>query len=482
MTQKALTTRQQSPVMTRQRWCPIHPGACSLRKASVLHRWDRRGTTKRRLPRGIAFTHTFHKRPSRTLRRCTRHAFIFVVGLVSCPGFAEDWLQWGGPNGDFTVETKGLADKWPADGPRQLWKRPLGDGYSAILCKEGALFTAYRDGDSGVIVSLDAQTGATNWEHRYSRKLWADMRPDFGTGSNATPLIVGDRIVSTSIDGQVRCLDLASGKLRWAHDLPAEFGRRKRVEEYGYSNSPLPYKDAVIVQVGGDENAVVSLNPDDGAVVWKSDPGGVSYAPATITTLAGQDHFIYFSPEGVMGLDPSTGKSLWHAPIEFSNGNHLTPVIKCDDDHLWVSSQFTTGGGRLLDITRPQDTFDVKQLWFQAKLRGSCWTSIRVGDFIYGSIGGHEASFLAAFDWRTGKLAWRRRGFHMAQCLYADGKLLFLDQDGHLTIARVSPADLEVLDTAQVTEHVSWTLPTLVSTRLYLRDRKHILALDLSKE
>ena len=68
----------------------------------------------------------------------------------------------------------------------------------------------------------------------------------------------------------------------------------------------------------------------------------------------------------------------------------------------------------------------------------------------------------------------------MAQCLYADGKLVFLDREGRLTIARVSPRDLEVLATAQVTEAVSWTVPTLVDTKLYVRDRKHILALDLA--
>lgn len=254
--------------------------------------------------------------------------FVAFVVLLSRPSLAEDWLQWGGPNGDFTVETKGLAEKWPADGPRQLWKRPLGDGYSSVLCKGGQLFTAYRDGDDGVVVSLDAQTGATNWEHRYSRTLWPEMRPHFGTGPNATPLIVGDRIMSISIDGRMRCLSLASGKLLWEHNLPAEFGRRERVEEYGYSGSPLLYKGTVIVLVGGDEHGVVAFDPGDGSVVWKSEPGGISYAAPAITTLAGQDLYIYFSPEAVSGIDPSTGKSLWKSPIEFANGNHLTPVIK----------------------------------------------------------------------------------------------------------------------------------------------------------
>jgi hypothetical protein len=88
---------------------------------------------------------------------------------------------------------------------------------------------------------------------------------------------------------------------------------------------------------------------------------------------------------------------------------------------------------------------------------------------------------MAAFNWRTGEIAWRKRGFHMAQSLFADGKLIFLDQGGTLTMARVSPSDLEVLGSHPITESVSWTLPTLVDGKLYVRDKKHILALDLAK-
>ena len=184
----------------------------------------------------------------------------------------------------------------------------------------------------------------------------------------------------------------------------------------------------------------------------------------------------------MIGLDPATGRRLWGFVLPVSNGNHLTPVVKCDDSHLWVPTQFATGGGRLLEVARAGDTLEAKQVWFKAKLRASCWTQVRLDDFIYGSAGGHNTSLLTAFNWRTGEIKWRLRGFHMAQCLYADGKLLFLDQDGKLTMAKVSPEKLEVLATARVTEPISWTLPTLVSTKLYVRDRKHILALDLSEE
>ncbi|MEO1084426.1 MAG: PQQ-binding-like beta-propeller repeat protein, partial [Acidobacteriota bacterium] len=417
-----------------------------------------------------------------TNKRLTTGLWIALAAMcASSPGHANDWVQWGGPNGDFTVESEGLAEGWPEEGPKTLWRRPLGSGHSSILAHGGRLFTMYRDGDQEVVIALDAATGKTVWEHRYVTELWPDMREVFGLGPNATPAIIGDRIVSIGISGQLRCLDLASGELLWQHDLPAKYGRRERQEEYGYSNSPLLYQGKILVLVGGTDHGVVSFDPADGSALWQSAPGGISYAPATLTTLGGQDHFVYFSPQGVVALDPSTGGQLWDSPMEYGNGNHLTPIVKCDDHHIWVGSQFPTGGGRLLEIRHQEGAWTAEQVWFETYLRASHWTSIRLGDFIYGSIGGNQVSILTAFNWKTGEVAWRRRGFHKAQSLYADGKLLFLDEEGQLVLANVSPTGLEVLASAQVSESVSWSLPTLVGTQLYLRDQTSILALDLAE-
>ncbi len=402
-------------------------------------------------------------------------AFLLLPGLAP----AEDWLQWGGPHGDFTVESGALAESWPEDGPRQLWKRPLGEGYSSILFRDGRLFTMYRQGNEEIIVALDASTGKTVWEQRSSPKLWRDMTHQFGRGPNATPLLIGDRLIAVDVAGRVQALDPAAGTPVWEYDLPRELGRRRRMEEYGYSGSPLPYDGKAIVLAGGNQHAVVAFDPQDGELAWKSEPGSVSYAPPAILELAGRDQYVYFSTLGVHGLDPTTGRTLWNAEMEFANGNHLTQAVRCDDRHLWVGSQFDSGGGRLLEITGEGDALGARQLWFQTRLQASHWPLIRRGELIYGSIGGNRTSFLAAFHWRTGEIAWRQRGFHKAQSLYADGKLLFLDEDGQLALARISPEGVEILASAQVTQSVSWSLPTLVGTTLYLRDQEDILALDL---
>jgi outer membrane protein assembly factor BamB len=390
-----------------------------------------------------------------------------------------EWLQWGGPNGNFTVDTEGLASSWPESGPRRLWKRPLGEGYSAIVGNSGRLYTMIREDETEVVVALDASTGATVWRHRYDAAFWPDMVERFGPGPNATPAIAGDRLVSIGINGDLRCLALGSGELLWRHDLVAEYGRRKRDEEYGYSNSPVLYRDTVIVMVSGNDHGVVAFDPKDGNVVWKSAPSGISYAQATLMTIDGQDMLVFFSFTEVIGLDPANGRFLWSHPCAPGNGNNLTPAFLCGERHVWVASQFDQGGGRVLEIRKHDDRFDVTQLWLNRRMQSTHWTSIPIGDHIYGSIGGNNVSLLCAVNWKTGAFSWRHRGFHKCMCLHADDKLILLDENGQLALARVSPDDIDVLARAQVTESVSWTVPTLLGTTLYVRDRKSILALDL---
>ena len=54
-----------------------------------------------------------------------------------------------------------------------------------------------------------------------------------------------------------------------------------------------------------------------------------------------------------------------------------------------------------------------------------------------------------------------------------------MTEDGELALARVTPEGLTVLAQTQLFDTRSWTVPTLVSTTLYARDREEIVALDL---
>ena len=88
---------------------------------------------------------------------------------------------------------------------------------------------------------------------------------------------------------------------------------------------------------------------------------------------------------------------------------------------------------------------------------------------------------LDTMDVATGEEVWRERRFARAHMVYADGKLVIIDEDGDLAIASVGDQGLEVhAQTPLLTEN-AWTPPTLVGTTLYVRDRRNILALDLGR-
>jgi outer membrane protein assembly factor BamB len=404
--------------------------------------------------------------------------------LVLCPFLARangesSWVRWGGPTGDFRVVGPELVEAWPESGPRRLWEIELGDGYSAVLCRGNRLYTAYRDEENEIVVALDRRDGSLVWDYAYEAGRYPDMTKNFGEGPNATPLLLEDRLVTIGITGKVTCLKADSGDPIWELDLHAKFGRQKRREEYGYSGMPLEYGGKVLILVGGDQHAVVALDPADGSLEWGSAPGRVSYAPPALLRLGGADQLVYFSPTEVIGLDPRNGKQLWSYPVVCVTENNLTPVALLPEDHLWVACQLD-GGTRVLKIAQEGGAFRATPVWTDRAMKQGHWPSIVIGDHVYGSLG-DSSSMFGAVNWRTGETAWKERAFHAAQVLYADERIILVDESGLVAMLRVSPAGLQVLCTAQVLESISWTVPTLVDTTLFVRDKKRIVALDLAK-
>jgi hypothetical protein len=146
---------------------------------------------------------------------------------------------------------------------------------------------------------------------------------------------------------------------------------------------------------------------------------------------------------------------------------------------LFVSSAYS-GGSRVLKLARNGGKTSVTELWFHRRLRVHHSTAIRIGDYIYASSGDFGPAFFTAVNVKTGEIAFQDRSFPKANFLYADGKLIILDEDGNLALATVSPAGLKVISKMGVMKNVAWTIPTVVGTKLYVRDRRTILALDLS--
>ena len=387
----------------------------------------------------------------------------------------SDWLQFGGPTRDFVSTSKGLAASWPATGPRQLWSRPLGEGYSAILVNGNMLYTMYSQGEQEIVIALAADTGKTIWEHKYDAPH-AGMNYEYGAGPHSTPLLVGDLLYTVGSTGKLFALDKKTGKVAWSHDMWKEYGGTKM--DRGYSASPIAYKNTIILTLGGKGQTLIAFNQKDGSVAWKNQTLDMSPASPMIINVNGQDQLIAFLGKVVAGIDPNNGNLLWSHPHVTEWGLNISMPVWGSDNLLFISSAYS-GGSRVLKLTQKDGKTTAEELWFHRRMRLHHGTAIRIGDYVYGSSGDFGPAFFAAVNVKTGEISYQDRSFPKSNLVLADGKLIILDEDGNLALASATPTELKVISKASVLKNIAWTVPTLVGTKLYLRDRRTIAALDL---
>jgi len=402
-------------------------------------------------------------------------AFLILPASTAMAQSA-DWTQWGGPNRNFKSSTTGLASSWPASGPRKLWSRDLGDGYSAIAAEGGRLYTMYRSGEQDVVVSLDAATGKTLWEFRYDAAFTKEYVLEQGPGPRAMPLVIGNQVYAAGATGKFHCLDKQTGKVIWAHDLVHEFNGTVRVR--GYSCNPMAYKNTVIMMVGGAGHGIVAFNQKDGAVAWKKQDFDNSYSSPLLIKVDGQDQLVALMYGEIIGVDPNNGDLLWSHPHPTDSGVNVSMPVWGEDNLLFCSSAYD-GGSRVLKLNRNGNKTTVEQVWASKLMRIHFGNAIRVGDRIYGSSGDFGPAPFTAVEVKTGQVVWRNRSVGRASAVLADGRFILLDEDGNLALATLTPEGLKINSKVELLASNSWTVPTLAGTTLYVRDRKTILALDL---
>lgn len=402
--------------------------------------------------------------------------FFLLLCLNVCPKISHSqWLQWGGPNRNFKVDSEGLKTDWTEEKPIQLWKRQLGEGYSAICADQDNLYTMFRRGNEDVVIALSAKTGKTIWEYAYTSLPWGEFNQQYGPGPHSTPLIIGDYIYSIGFRTELTCLDKKNGQKIWSHNLWDEYGAKPG--DRGYASSPIAYKDLLIVLAGGKGHGVMAFNLKNGQLVWKAQDFINSYSSPIIINVDGQDQLIAFVEKKVAALDPNTGGLFWQHGHNTQYQIHASTPIWGKDNILFISSAYDAGS-RALHLSLQDGKTVVEELWYSKKVRVQHGSAVRVDDTIYAS-SGHGPAFLTAVSVKTGEVTNQQRGFGKANLIMAGTQMIVLDEAGKLAIVKANPNSFDVLAESEVLTSRAWTVPTLAGGKIYLRDMKEILALDI---
>ena len=410
--------------------------------------------------------------------------WMCLIGTTTAiaQNFGSSWPQWGGAERNFHVHADTLARTWPETGPPELWRRPLGEGYSAILEQNGILVTMYRNGDDEIIAALDADSGTTLWEYAYDAPLVHDGYFDVwlnaaGPGPYATPLIVNELVYAVGVNGHFHALDLQSGTLRWSQNLVERF---TLVDYNAFASSPVAYRGNVILPMGGSSHGVVAFDQETGAIAWESESFPLGPGSPQLIAVNNYDQLVVWGQQELVGLDVRNGTRLWTHPHSNDLGLNVATPIWSDTQHLFVSSAYN-GGSRMLQIEQDGNQASVNEVWSTPRTRLHFSNALRVENLILGSSGDFGPAFLTALHADTGEELWRDRSFARAHLLYADDVVVLVDEDGDVAVASVSDRGLNVHARKTLLTENSWTPPTLIGSTLYVRDRQEIVALDLGE-
>ena len=394
---------------------------------------------------------------------------------------AGEWPQFLGPQRNGISSEPNLIATWPEGGPKGVWRVPGGVGMSGLAISRGRVLTLVQREGQQWVVALNSRTGESLWETAIADAY----RNPMGDGPRATPAIVGNQVFVFSGAGLLVALDVRDGKQLWSADPLTELSGKEA--EYGMASSPLVIGDQVIVTVGAGKGTLAAYDTKTGKPVWTAGKDPAGYSSPTLLEVGGRSQIVSYTGRSVLGVAPKTGEVLWRYPFETNyDCNIATPLsIK---GQLFLSAG-ENHGSTLLNL-KPKangEKFEITEVWqsFGPKsvLRSEWQTPILLDGFLYGmdNVGGAgPVTHLTCVNATTGDRAWQVPRFGKGNLIAADGKLFMTTMAGELVVARASSKKYDELGRATVLE-TTRQAPSLSNGRLFLRDGREIVCLDVRR-
>ena len=396
---------------------------------------------------------------------------VALAAITAAAAAADDWPQLWGPNGDGRSLAPASISRTPTLKAREVWRKPIGSGFSGVSVVGARGYTALSDGTRDQAIAFDAGSGRELWR----TPLGDTYRGHDGSrdGPISTPTVEGGRVFLVAPHGRLVALDAGDGHVVWSHDLPKEYGAA--VPSYGFATSPVAAGGRVIVQAGGEkENYLVAFEQASGKVAWAASPGaGAVYVSPVLATLHGVPQLVTVSADKVLGLSPADGSLLWSLPRPNEPEPSRSPLV-LPDGRVFVPSW---NEGALIAVTREGTAFKAAEVWRRPVLKSSYSPTV----FHDGHLYGFNGAYLVCVDAATGDVKWRQKVYG-GSLILVDGHLVLLgESSGDLRVAEATPAGYrEKLKTSVFNAgSSSFTGPSWAGGRVYLRNVEEIVALEI---
>ncbi len=390
--------------------------------------------------------------------------------LPSVPAAVEtgaDWPGFRGRDRAGIIHGVQIDTNWSASPPVELWRQPIGPGWSSFAVRGDFLYTQEQRGDDEVVACYSVTTGEPVWRHRDAARFWES---NAGAGPRGTPTLSDGRVYTFGATGILNVLDADDGAVVWSRNAASDTDAK--VPDWGFASSPLVVDDVVIVAV---EGALVAYDLATGDPRWFGPNGGDSYSSPHLLTIDRVAQILLMSRAGATSVAPTDGTLLWEHP--WPGGTRIVqPALTADGDIL--ISRGEKSGMRRIAVAHESGGWTIEGRWTSARLKPY------FSDFVVhdGHAFGFDGSILACIDVEDGKLKWKGGRYGSGQLvLLADQDLLLvLSERGELALVAAVPGQFTELARFPAIEGKTWNHPVLVGDILLARNGQEMVAFRLS--
>ncbi len=381
-----------------------------------------------------------------------------------------EWPGFRGPERDGIVRGAHIETDWSQSAPVELWRRPVGPGWSSFAVHGNLIYTQEQRGDEEFVSSYHLTTGAPVWSHRDAARFWES---NAGAGPRGTPTLSNGRVYTFGATGILNALDARDGSVVWSRNAASDTG--KKVPDWGFASSPLVAGDMVIIATAG---VLAAYDLTTGNPRWIGPKGGWGYSSPHFATVDGVAQIVLLNGAGAIGVAPADGALLWK--YDWRGDGIVQPaVIAAGDVLIGSGSGLSSGVGiRRIAVAHGPAGWSAQERWTSNGLKPY------FNDFVVhkGYAFGFDGSIIACIDLEDGKRKWKGGRYgHGQMILLPDQELLLvLSEEGELALVEAAAAHFRELARFPAIEGKTWNHPVLVGDVLLVRNSQEMAAFRLS--
>ncbi len=377
-----------------------------------------------------------------------------------------EWPGFLGPNRDGVIHGVKINTNWSETPPVELWRRPIGPGWSSFAINGDLLYTQEQRGEDEVVACYKVSTGEPVWRHSDKARFWES---NGGAGPRGTPTLSNGRVYTFGGTGIVNVLDASDGTVVWSRNAASDTGAE--LPYWGFSSSPLVIDSLVIIAAS---SALIAYDLATGEPRWSRPDTTVSYSSPHLLAIDSVAQILTLGGAGLTSVTPDGGELLWEH--RWPGYPIVQPSLTADGDILISVS--AESGIRRLTVKQGADGWSVKEHWTSTRLK-PYYSEFFVHN---GHAFGFDGSILACIDLEDGKRKWKGGRYGAGQLfLLADQDLLLvLSEKGELALVAAASDKFTELARFPAIESKTWNHPVLTGDILLVRNAQEMAAFRLS--